>query len=777
MDLAFSAATQTWDLLSRQVTEFVTAWERSEHPPSLDEFLPAEPPTLRRMALVELIKIDLAYRWKQRSAVRSDDDTGIMPSPTEDTLDIAPRAQVLQIEQYVDRYPELADEGGPPSDLIYEEYHVRRSTGDSIEPDDYLERFPARADELRRLMKLEQPQASTSLFRGGKPRGKPQAGDQVDDFDLIVSLGAGAFATVFLARQRSMQRLVALKISDDRGNEPQTLAQLDHPHIVRVYDQRRLPDQMLRLLYMQYVAGGTLEAVIEGVRRVPAAARTGRILMDTVDEQMERSGQPPSGESSSRRRLASMSWPQVVCRLGAQLAQALDYAHRKGVLHRDIKPANVLLAADATPKLADFNISFSSQLEGVTPAAYFGGSLAYMSPEQLEACNPKHPRQPEELDGRSDIYSLAVMLWELLSGGRPFGDEKVEGNWTATLEQMVARRRAGPSGQDHGAESNDCQAHLREVLLKCLAPDPVDRHSSGDELARELRLCLQPHTQRLMQAAPRDWRKWVRQAPYLTVLLSALIPNLVAAVFNYYYNWKSYVEFLPAAQQMIWRVQVPPINGVAFSLGIFLALYLTGPIARGVRNRGPAQSSSGTPAHGSLQRALRLGQYAAMIGIVEWAIAGLMFPVVLHLLSGHADVKLYMQFVASLTLCGLIAASYPFFFVTYFCVHVFYPAILRQNPAAEADADDLKLLRKRAGAFLLLAGGVPLLGVALIVLNALLTGAQNTLILGVLSAVGAFGFFLAYAMYNAIQHDLAALAVAAGPPDAFGTSSESFEAY
>lgn len=78
-----------------------------------------------------------------------------------------------------------------------------------------------------------------------------EVGQQVDDFDLLMGLGSGAFGRVFLARQRSMQRLVAVKISHDHGNEPQTLAQLDHDYIVRVFDQRLLEDRKLRLLYMQ----------------------------------------------------------------------------------------------------------------------------------------------------------------------------------------------------------------------------------------------------------------------------------------------------------------------------------------------------------------------------------------------------------------------------------------------------------------------------------------------------------------------------------------------
>ena len=90
-----------------------------------------------------------------------------------------------------------------------------------------------------------------------------EVGQRLDDFDLLIELGSGAFARVFLARQLSLQQLVAVKISANRGNEPQTLAQLDHDYIVRVFDQRILPDRDWRLLYMQYLPGGTLLDLVQ----------------------------------------------------------------------------------------------------------------------------------------------------------------------------------------------------------------------------------------------------------------------------------------------------------------------------------------------------------------------------------------------------------------------------------------------------------------------------------------------------------------------------------
>ncbi len=285
--------------------------------------------------------------------------------------------QPRYVEDYLAEFSFLAAD--VPVDLLYEEIHVRRQAGETSPPADLFKRFPAQAAELRRLLGEASHVKSTTLVKQGPRRSLGlMPGDQVDDFDLIARLGEGAFGDVFLARQRSMQRIVALKVTADKGAEPQTLAQLDHENIVRVYDQRQLSESGVRLMYMQYAAGGTLQAVVERLRSTPPLERTGAHYLKAVDAVLAGRGEDPPVDSALRAKLESMHWPQVVCWLGARLARALDYAHSAGVLHRDVKPANVLLTAEGSPKLADFNISFSSKLDGATPAAYFGGSLAYI---------------------------------------------------------------------------------------------------------------------------------------------------------------------------------------------------------------------------------------------------------------------------------------------------------------------------------------------------------------------------------------------------------------
>ncbi|MFN8710303.1 MAG: serine/threonine-protein kinase, partial [Planctomyces sp.] len=434
-------------MLSAHLDGFLNSWETAEYPPGIDEHLPGSVGILRRMVLIELIKIDLEYRHRRD----------------------VPR---LLIEDYRDEFPELADGEGVPSDLIYEEFHVRKNAGESVEVNDYLQRFPEHADQLHRLFQINEPTSSSSLS-GTQLHAAHKPGDRLGDFYLMSNLGTGAFGSVFLARQESMQRLVALKVSSDRGAEAQTLAQLDHPHIVRVYDQNRLPDRNLRLLYMQFVPGGTLQAVIEASRHCERP--DSRLIASCVASSLSQTGVLSPDAGGHRAGVAARPWPEVVCRLGMELATALDYAHEQGILHRDLKPANVLLDVNGAAKLADFNISYSCHLESRGPAAYFGGSLAYMSPEQLEASHPKHERRPEELDGRSDLFSLGILLWEVLYGRRPFGDESVKGTWSETLLQMATLRRSGAPESPVEAMS-PVEKQLVAILRRCMAPDAESRY-------------------------------------------------------------------------------------------------------------------------------------------------------------------------------------------------------------------------------------------------------------------------------------------------------------
>jgi len=328
--LTLDTAWAAWGHLTDHVTRFLTAWKSASRPPELRDYLPAEPAALRRMVLVELIKIDLERRQESGAAARG-------------------------IEDYRRDFPELGDADNLPCDLIYEDYRTRRDAGEKVDYDDYLRRYPRQAGALRRLLGL----GSTRIVKsaGGDPKGVEVApGQVIDDFEVLSRLGEGAFARVYLARQKSMQRRVAIKLSARQSDEPQTMAQLDHPNIVRVFDQRLLPDEDLHLVYMEFVPGGSLQALLDKVRRTPPAMRSGALLVEVVDRSLAALGEPPAS-SAWRQKVSQLSWNATVCWLGAQLASALDCAHRHQTLHRDMKPANVLLTSEGVPKLVDFNMS------------------------------------------------------------------------------------------------------------------------------------------------------------------------------------------------------------------------------------------------------------------------------------------------------------------------------------------------------------------------------------------------------------------------------------
>ncbi|WP_406230250.1 hypothetical protein [Nocardia sp. NBC_01009] len=236
-------ATATQTALTTLVAQFAERWHSSSEPPNLSVHLPTEP-ALRRTVLIELIKLDMHERWS-----RSDD--------------------ALRLADYREQFPELGTAPLPP-DLIYKEISARSRRND-VDLTEYQHDYPTQMARITESFDRSGPR--TTLLADPTALDAIDTiapGATIDDFDLLLPLGRGAFARVFLARQRSMGRLVAVKISHDRGTEPQTLAQLDHDHIVRVFDQRQITEQHLKLMYIWILAMGIFLVKLLSLGPLPA---------------------------------------------------------------------------------------------------------------------------------------------------------------------------------------------------------------------------------------------------------------------------------------------------------------------------------------------------------------------------------------------------------------------------------------------------------------------------------------------------------------------------
>lgn len=807
------------------VDEFVAAWAAPESPPDLAEYVP-DAEVIRRSALIDLIRVDLQQRWlragmgKRLAAYCAEfpelESTDLPASLIYEEFVIRrhgghrvdPQDYLLEYPAQADRLRQLLN----TEDVDQTALHADDDTDDADEqtalsPGAYLDdddtalaQDPtAYAEEQTALSPqrdssgddetglavdhtaayLDDPTRTAEFVPHDGPakRGivavdpsddldEIAVGDQLDDFDLLTVLGSGAFARVFLARQRSMQRLVAVKISADHGTEPQTLAQLDHDYIVRVFDQRVLPHRRLKLLYMQFLPGGTLLSVLKWVRATPPAERTGELLLDAIDAAMEEKGEIRPSDSSVRAEIASLSWPETVAWLGRRLAEALDYAGAHGVLHRDVKPANVLLTSEGVPKLADFNISFSRNVAGDSPIAYFGGSLSYMSPEQLEACHPGRSTSAGDLDTRSDIFSLGVVLWELLTGRKPFGDEGATGGDATTLDAMLNRRRDGIAPEAYADLPPDCPAALRRVLTECLAPDKAQRWSTGTALAQQFDLCLDARARDLVDPPPGSWRLRLRRWTVPLIVLAIAIPNGLASIYNIHHNKTLIIDRLNPEVQQRFELIVTIVNVIFFPLAAFLMIYMCRyviTVPRGLRRGKVFDSETLARARSD---ALLMGDRVVYIAFGLWMAAGVAFPLTLQIVTGDIPTEAFVHFIASLAVCGAIAVAYPFFLVNFFIVRSTYPTFMPHGQTNEEDARQLHSLDRRSNLYLAVAASIPLLGVAGVTF---LQPSDIPLVIvavRVLCVGGILAFVLAYWLFRLLEDDLKALQrVVASHPD------------
>ncbi|WP_433723062.1 serine/threonine-protein kinase [Nocardia sp. CA-129566] len=722
-------AERTRTALAAVVARFSAAWA-SGSPPDLSEYLPHELAE-RRAILIELIKIDLEYRWLHYHFPK-------------------------RLIEYRAEFAELQD-GPLPAELVYEEFHALRRGAPSAEAATMLAEGTATAGP--EFAQVTSDYRSTMIARPSAQivLDAINVGDHIDDFDLLMRIGSGAFAQVYLARQQSMQRLVAVKISHNHGNEPQTLAQLDHEYIVRIFDQRLIADGELKLLYMQYLPGGTLLDVLRFQRATPTEHRSGQLLLDAIDQVLAEKGEVRPTESAVRTRTAALTWPETVAWLGRRLADALQHAADRGVLHRDIKPANVLLSAEGIPKLADFNVSSSKHLKGTSPLAYFGGSLAYMSPEQLEACHPDLPTTAADLDTRSDIYALGVMLWELLTGRRPFADEPSAGESETSLARMLELRRRPVESAFLSELPPDCPMALRRMLLKCLSPDRRDRYSCGSELAQQLDLCLEERARDLVYPPPNSWRARLSRWPTPILWLSSLVGVSLATVY------------MAVHVQELIRERLSDVTNAQLNMGVIVFILCASPpaifiyaymsrdllaVPRGLRNGRRYEEEMLARAR---SRTLFWGDLCAMNTLL-FAVCATVTGVLLLVWLTDLPARLMVHAATTVLVAGTISVAYTFFLSTFYVVRCVYPIYLRHGRTTVHDSAHLRALRRRTTAYLAVTASVPLVGVlaGFTALDPEELPLVRDSVLGLCAASG-LAFVAVYWLFRKLDADLRAL--------------------
>jgi hypothetical protein len=515
-------------------------------------------------------------------------------------------------------------------------------------------------------------------FVGAGPRrpeapllvGLPGPGARLGDFDLLRVLGSGSFARVYLARQLSLGRMVALKVSRNKSQEARTLASLEHDHIVRVFSEAIDPDHDFRLLCMQYVAGTTLERVIAGLNELPAERRDGRGVLDVIDRQATDPAALDLGALRDREALAGMDLIEAGCWLGARLAEALAHAHGLGVLHRDVKPANILVNRYGRPLLADFNIASARSAEGGDGP--FGGTVSYMAPEHLDAFNPEDFTPPDAVDARSDIWSLGAVLYELFTGALPYPVDSTEGPAAEVLRRLADHRRRPPPRLPPRV---DAPPALERVLARCLAPRPEDRYQSAEELAADLDSCRE--LRRVQSDLPKGGAvtRWGTAAPFRTGLALMLVPQLAATAVNITYNLTQIVGWLSPQQESCFWLVVLMYNAVCWPvcLGVFGRQVV--PVGRAWQALARAGAVEAAAVDEARRRALTLPWWSAWVAGGGWLLGGVVFPLGISMGAGPVGPEVYGHFLISFAISGLIAITYSVLAVEFVVVRVLYPGL------------------------------------------------------------------------------------------------------
>lgn len=325
-------------------------------------------------------------------------------------------------------------------------------------------------------------------------------------YRIVKELGKGSMGVVYQAHDPQIDRLVALKVlrQDRLTNEGFThrflkeakaIGRLSHPNIVTVYDIGR--DQETIYIAMEFLEGEPLNKVIE------------------------------------EKRLGIIE----IANLGIQVAETLDYAHQRGIIHRDVKPSNILVKPSGQIIITDFGIAHiedpSSSLQ--TQDGEILGTPAYMSPEQVKG---------QSVDGRSDLFSLGIILYELVTGMRPFGGE----NLAAIFNSIAQKKPLEPAKINPGTPKS-----LSQIIMKCLEKTPDKRFETGKTLAEALETSLleRKSVEETVPAPQKASKK-------IALSLSILIVLILAAVGGRLYFLKPKPETEATIEKKVEKKFEPP---------------------------------------------------------------------------------------------------------------------------------------------------------------------------------------------------------------------------